>query len=302
MTRALVTGASGFIGRQVATVLAQKGIEVHGCARTPSAPHGVTMHVCDLLDHAAAEALLGKLRVDILVHCAWVTTHGAYWQSPKNLDWLAASVTLLRLAKDAGMRRFVGVGTCAEYDPAAGDPRHEQRSPIAPSTLYGTAKDSLRRIAERYAAVQGIECAWARIFMLYGEGEHPDRLVASLARALVSGRPARMASGGIVRDFLDVRDAGAAIAALAASRLQGPVNIGSGEAIALRALGEQLAAIAGRPELLFPGAIPDRAGEPGSLVADVARLRVELGFRSSISLEQGLSDVLDYWREHAPRV
>ncbi|HEY5048801.1 MAG TPA: NAD(P)-dependent oxidoreductase [Rhizomicrobium sp.] len=296
MKRTLVTGASGLIGRHVAEALAQRGFEVHGCSRAPARTPAISMHQCDLLDSRATELLLREIRPDTIVHCAWVTTHGTYWQSPQNLEWLSAGVLLLRAARDAGMSRFVGVGSCAEYEAAGDMARHESRSPIAPTTLYGSAKDALRLAAEKTAAEQGFQYAWARVFMLYGAGEHPDRFIASLARAIVSGQPALMSSGTIVRDYLDARDVGTAIAMLAASPLAGVVNIASGHGITLRAVGEKLAKIAGRPDLLVPGALPPRAGEPQTLVADVGRLRDELGFRPSIALDRGLADVLDYWR------
>jgi nucleoside-diphosphate-sugar epimerase len=298
MERVLVTGATGLIGRHVAEELSRRGFDVHGGARTTTPIAHVSMHSCDLLDAHAAGALVRTVRPDIIVHSAWVTTHGIYWQSPENRDWLAASLSLIHAANDSGVRRFVGVGTCAEYEPADVESRHETRSVIAPSTLYGATKDELRRAAEQFANTEGMEFAWARAFMLYGAGEHPDRFVASLARALVSGKPARMSSGTAVRDFLDARDAGAAIAGLAASRLTGAVNIGSGRGVSLREVGERLSNIAGHPELLAPGAMPDRPAEPKSLVADVARLRDELGFRPAITLDRGLNDTLDYWRTH----
>jgi nucleoside-diphosphate-sugar epimerase len=296
MEHALVTGVSGLIGRHVAASLVRSGLEVHGLARSQPDIVGVTMHHCDILDHDATANLIGEIRPGIVVHCAWVTTHGIFWHSPENLDWLGASLSLLRSARDAGMRRFVGVGTGFEYEADGENPKQEYRSAIAPATLYGSAKDALNRVAERFAITQGIEYAWARVFMLYGGGEHPDRFTASLARALLSGRPARMSSGKVVRDFLDARDVGAAIAMLAASRQTGIINVGSGDGITLRALGERLAEIAGHPDLLAPGALPDRPGEPQRLVADICRLKTELGFRPSVTLDRGLADVLDYWR------
>jgi nucleoside-diphosphate-sugar epimerase len=295
--RVLVTGAGGLVGSQVVAALARSGHDVHGCARTPHhAPH-LTMHLCNLLDPEAVKLLLLEVRPTILVHCAWVTTHGDYWQSAENLDWVAASLSLVRLARTSGMRRFVGVGTCAEYDAAGEEPKQESRSLVAPATLYGTSKDALRRVVERFAAVESFEFSWARIFMLYGAGEHRDRLIASLARALIAGKPARMSRGAAIRDFLDSRDVGAAIAQLSVSPLQGAVNIGSGRGISLLQIGGTLAQIAGRPELFAPGSVPDRPDEPQFLVADVGRLKNELNFSPSIDLERGLRDALAYWRE-----
>jgi nucleoside-diphosphate-sugar epimerase len=292
MARVLVTGATGLIGQHVSASLAARDFDVHGVARRLGHQPCVTLHACDLLDPIATSQLVEDIRPDIVVHCAWITTHAVYWQSPANLTWLTASLSLLRATQQSGTRRFIGVGTCAEHAVAEADSDVRTLA-----TLYGTSKDAFRRVGEQFAANEHLEFAWTRVFMLYGAGEHPDRFIASLARALVSGQPARMSSGTVVRDFLDARDVGAAIAAVAASELTGTVDIGSGHAISLRTAGQLLAEISGRPDLFAPGALPDRAGEPLSLVADVSRLQDEIGYLPAITLDRGFRDALEYWRE-----
>ncbi|MCE9520815.1 MAG: NAD-dependent epimerase/dehydratase, partial [Alphaproteobacteria bacterium] len=249
----------------------------------------------NLLDAADRARMLDTARPQTIVHCAWVTDHGAYWTAAQNLDWAAGTLSLVREARERGTTRFIGVGTCAEYEWGSDEPLSET-APTEPATLYGIAKDGTRRTIEAYAALAGLSFAWARVFMLYGAGEHPNRLVPSLARALVRGEPAKMSSGRAIRDFLDARDVGAAIAALAQSTVTGPVNIASGVPVSLAHVGATLARIAGRPDLLQRGAIPDAMGEPATLVANVRRLAEEVRFVPSIPLEQGLADALDHWR------
>jgi nucleoside-diphosphate-sugar epimerase len=256
----------------------------------------VRWHKVDLLDHRARVQMLDSADAQAIVHCAWMTEHGAYWNAPENLDWVGATLSLAREGYARGAKRFVGVGTCAEYDWTAGEALSENTTPIKPATLYGVAKDAARRTLEAFAQVSDLSFAWARVAMLYGAGEHKDRFVASLARALVRGEPAKMSSGKAVRDFLDARDVGAAIAAVALARATGAVNIGSGQPVSLLHVGETLARLAGKPQLLQPGALPDRAGEPATLAVDVSRLTREVAFRPAVPLEQGLKDALDYWR------
>lgn len=98
---------------------------------------------------------------------------------------------------------------------------------------------------------------------------------------------------------MDVRDAGAAIAALALSNISGAINIGSGRVVLVSSVIRKLCELAGRPDLIGLGALPDREDEPPRIVADITRLRDELGFVPSISLEKGLADALEFWRTHA---
>lgn len=298
----LVTGASGLIGRNVVAALRDAGEEVHAVTRSltqESRDGEVRWHKANLLDHRERVQVLDAAEPQTVIHCAWVTEHGAYWTSPENLDWIGATLSLAHEARERGVARFLGVGTCAEYKWGSDEPLNEARSPIEPATLYGVAKDATRRVLETYAAQSGLSFAWARIFMLYGAGEHPSRFVAALARALTRGQPANMASGRGRRDLLDARDVGAALAAIAASSATGAFNIASGSAVPLEDIGEALARIAGKPDLLKIGALPDRPDEPAAIAADATRLSREIAFRPRISLEQGLSDALAYWRARA---
>ena len=99
---------------------------------------------------------------------------------------------------------------------------------------------------------------------------------------LLAGREARCTHGRQIRSFLHVEDVGAAFAALLASAVQGPVNIGSGERIAIAELLERLARDIGRPELLKLGARPAPPGEPAVLVPDIGRLRGEVRMESAL--------------------
>ncbi|NOG68763.1 NAD(P)-dependent oxidoreductase [Roseicella sp. DB1501] len=287
--RLLLTGASGFVGRQMLAPLAARGVELHAVARRPG-PGDAVWHAADLRDDAAMRALLRDIRPAILVHAAWELTPGRFWTAPGNADWLDLSVALGEAFAASGGRRMLGLGSCAEYDWAGegAEPWRETR-PIAPATPYGRAKAAL---ATRWAALgerRGVSVAWGRLFHLFGAGEHPGRLVPSVLGALRRGEPVALGSGRPVRDFTDTAPIGRALAALAASAVTGPVNIASGEPVAIRALAERLGRLAGRPELLRFGALPDRTGEPPAMVAAVERLRREVGWTERPCLAQDLA-------------
>ncbi len=296
MRRVLITGASGFLGRPCLAELTGAGDEVHAGARAPMLTRGCHWHRADLLDPAAVDALVSAVRPTHLLHLAWVTAPGAYWTSPDNLPWVEASLRLLRRFAEQGGERVVTAGSCAEYDWNAGGTCHEETTPLRPATLYGVCKDALRRTAEAFARQAGLSAAWARLFYLYGRDEHPDRLVASVARALLGGVAADCSSGAQRRDFLHADDAAAALVALLHSDVRGAVNVGSGEAVAVRDVASGVGAAVGRPDLVRLGARPDPVGEPPVIVADVGRLRREVGWRPRFTLEQGLADAVAWWR------
>lgn len=297
--RVLLTGGSGFIGSRAIAPLLAAGYEVHALARTPGACADVTWHELDLLDQRATADVVADVAAKQLLHLAWYTEHGRFWAAPENLDWVAASARLLRAFAEAGGRRAVIAGTCAEYDWADAGERCSEladgahaATPLRPATLYGTCKHATHLIAEAFAREAGLSLAWGRVFLLYGPGEDARRLVPHVARALLAGEQAPTSDGAQLRDFMHVDDVAAGFVALLVSAVDGPVNIASGEAVSIADVLALIAAAAGRPELLSLGAVDRRAGEPERLVADVRRLHDEVGFAPSIALDRGIADTV----------
>ena len=279
MVRVLVTGGGGFLGRQVVAALRALGAAV-------SAP---TRREADLLAGTDRRSAVAAARAEVLVHAAWVTQPGAYWHSPDNLDWVAATVDLTRLFAAAGGRRVVLVGTCAEYDwSRPGDARWGKSHPCHPHTPYGAAK----LLAWLVLADSGLSAANARIFWPVGPHEHPNRLLPSLIRATLTGRPLATGPAALTRDLIDVRDAGEAVARLALSDVQGPVNIGADRPVSLAALAD---AVAGTGLVRF-GARPMPPGEPLSLLPDTSLLRRATGFAPRIPLDRTIADAVQHWR------
>lgn len=299
-SRVLVTGGTGFIGRQVVPLLSADDCEVHvvSSRRDIDSVGPAIWHHVDLFDSRARASLVGELAADRLVHLAWYLEPGQVWNAPDNLRWVEASLGLLQEFVAAGGRRAVLAGSFSEYGPDGGR-CSEESTPLRPSNLYGICKSALGQIALAGSGVWGIELAWARIFSAYGPGEHPARLVASVVRNLLAGKAAPCSHGRQVRDYLSTMDIAAALVAVLNSDLQGPVNVGSGEDVTLRDLVETTAEIVGRPDLPRFGEVMPPPDDPPRLVADVTRLRNEVGWLPQWSLVDGLEHTVSWWREAA---
>jgi len=304
--RVLVTGANGFIGSHCLEPLLKRGYEVHAVSRgRPDGPAGIAWHECDLLALGAAERLVERVRPSHLLHLAWYVVPGQVISSPVNHRWVARSVELLQAFARQDGRRAVVSGSAYEYDWGAGR-CDEETTPLAPSTVYGACKAALFLQATAIAREAGVSLAWIRPFFLYGPREHPDRLVASVARALLRGLPATTSHGRQRRDYLHVQDVADAAVATLDSDLTGAANVGAGEAVALREIVTRIGDIVGRPDLLRIGEIPARSNDVPLVVAGGNRLARELGWRPRFDLDAGLLHTIDWWRhellaEEAPR-
>lgn len=269
MTTVLLTGATGFVGRQVHKALVARGVGVRAVIREGSearlaAPAEAIVTTPDLFAMDAAWWAQGCAGADTVVHAAWFAEPGNYLHSTKNQDCLTGTMALARGAIDAGVSRFVGIGSCFEYDVGAGP--LSIRTRLAPQTPYATAKaDTFRALAQLLPS-RRVGFAWCRLFYLYGEGEDERRLVPYLRRQLAAGEPAKLTSGTQVRDFIDVKEAAALIADIALGDATGPVNVCSGIALTVRELAERIADEYGRRHLLLFGARPDNAFDPPRVV------------------------------------
>jgi nucleoside-diphosphate-sugar epimerase len=136
------------------------------------------------------------------------------------------------------------------------------------------------------------------VFFLYGPHEHPDRLVSSVIRALLTNQAARTSHGNQVRDYLYVQDVADAFVNLLESDVTGPINIASGQPIALREITGRIADLLDRRDLLQLGAIPAAPTDTPLVVADMSRAARDLpAWQPRVSLDEGLAASIRWWRE-----
>jgi nucleoside-diphosphate-sugar epimerase len=290
VSRIVVTGASGFVGRAALMPLVATGHEVHVLSRSGGAVPGCQVHAIDLLASDPAR-LLADIAPSHALHLAWYAEPGKFWHAPENLDWVEASLRLVRGFAAAGGRRLTLAGSCAEYDWSAVR-LDEAGTPLRPATLYGAAKAGLFNLLMAAAPGLGLSLAWGRIFFPYGPDERGGRLLADVVDAVRAGRRVATTDGGQRRDFMHVEDVAAALVALLLSPVMGAVNIASGSARPLREIIGRAASLAGDAGLIDWGARARQPGEPEVMEAATTRLFGELGFVPRWTLETGLADMV----------
>lgn len=273
--RVAVSGASGFVGRQVVHALLQ-----HGLAPTPWVRPGSSLpsawgHLPVLrADLARPPADLWQRlgRPEVLIHLAWGGL--PHYRSLHHFETeLPQQYAALKQLVAQGLPHLVVAGTCFEYGPQSGPlAEHVDTRPDNP---YGLAKDMLRKQLQCLQQQQPFELSWARLFYLHGAGQGGQSLYAQLQRAVAAGEPLFAMSGGEqLRDYLPVADAAQQLVQLALRPAgAGVVNLCAGQPVSVRRLVEGWIAEQGwsiRPDL---GRHPYPSHEPLAFWGDNTKLQ-----------------------------
>lgn len=289
MKKVLLTGASGFVGSKCIDFLLQKNFQVFGVSskKQQADREGFQWVHLDLSNSNQTIEIMNQIKPTHLLHLAWNVEPPHYWQSYENIHWVNISLTLLKAFLDSGGRRIVMTGTCAEYEwnNAICD---EINTPCNPSSLYGIAKYSLFLMAKKLAENFKAPFSWARLFHLYGPGDHPKKLVRSILSSLLKNQPIPCSDGEQIRDYLYVEDAADALVAVLESESAGAINIGSGQEYRIKNILNFIGNKLRKNELLQLGALPKNPLEPSSLIPSIQKLQSNTSWRPKTDLSKGL--------------
>jgi len=302
--RFFVTGANGFIGSAVVSELLRCGHDVAVLKRQETSGSRLTglrvtpirvkdSHVAFSLDETAE---LESFRPDAVIHMGWIGVGNSVRNDEVQFENLEMSLNVLRAARDAGVKHFIGVGSQAEYGPVEGSISETQN--LSPTSLYGAAKASTFLLASGLATQWNMEFSWVRVFSTYGPRDAPYWMIQEIATKLLLNETADLTPGTQMWDYLFVDDAACAIVSVAeSSQGLGVANLGSGSAITIREIVEKLHAVSNSQSTLVFGAVPFRSDQVMHLQADIAKLHEKTGWRPRVTLDDGLLLTVNAIRE-----
>jgi nucleoside-diphosphate-sugar epimerase len=284
----LVTGAGGFIGSHLIAEWMKRGVTVHAILRPESAAPRFgalglrpIIHYADVTKAAAVSDLVGTLRPNAVFNLA-VSRDNA---SPITLEQtnVTASLSLLEACQHPGFCRFVTIGSSLENQVSGADPMPYSRSRARAATL----------LRER-ARVSGVPLTHLRTNYVYGPLQDAGKLIPSALRIAGSGHSLPLAPANLTKDFVHVRDVVRACIAAVLSDRPGYVaaNIVTGREWSARAVVHLLEELTGKTILTHPDSTMARAWDKEGWETDPEPARTLLGWEPSITLREGLRELV----------
>lgn len=300
LRRVAIVGATGFIGRWVADAVLARGDAALLLARDAGALAAAFRGMSGEMQLGVADARSPEALRDTLdaFSPSLVVNLAGYGVDRGERDPVAATlvnVTLPRVLAEwaaHGGARLVHIGSALEYGTASGDLREDTRA--TPTTLYGETKLAGTEAVTEVGDRTGARVMTARLFTVYGVGEHPGRLLPSIIEARITGAALPLSEGRQRRDFCYVEDVADGLLRLADAPVRPGeiVNLATGVLHTVRdfALAAAKALGVESSQLQF-GAVAVRAEEMVHDPVSIARLRELTGWSPDPSLGRGLARV-----------
>lgn len=238
------------------------------------------MHKCKELDLLQEHLYWEDFHPDILIHTAWITQPGIFWNSELNMRWVEISQQIIGDFIVRGGKYLVVTGSCAEYSWESGEPLGEL-SLERPVTAYGMARLELLN----WIRNQNIPFLWTRTFFQFGMNEASGRLIPSLIDSFRKNQKYVVLNRGHIRDFVFVEDVAQILSRLVILRKTGVINIGGGVGRSIEDISVTIMNAMGKTDLIEYG---EGNMEKDKVIADNFKLNSIIGGYSWTPFEEAI--------------
>ena len=309
MSKYLITGVSGFVGRYLVEYLNahEPDAEIMGLDIADSCDMPIKYHKVNLADKAVVSEIIEDFGPDYIVHLASISSVGQSWQNPgqcfkNNTDIMLSVLEAVR--KQNLKTRILSIGSSEEYgEYASQDMPLKETYKLNPLNPYAVAKVSQEMLCKVYT-VLGVDVVMTRSFNHIGPRQSDRFVVPSFIKQLVTisqGKQEVMSVGNIevARDFTDVRDVVAAYYAILHRGKRGEVyNVCSGTSHKLSEIIKTAENILGIKANIQVDKTRLRPNDAMFICGSSKKINEELGWFPKYSFEQTIKDIVTYWQQN----
>lgn len=303
MRKAVITGAGGFIGRNLTRRLLQENVQVYGIDIEAAqgrilADTGVTPLSVDIGDKKELANILKVARPEVFYHLAWAgVSTDVKNEVGMQVSNIPLAVTVLEACGEAGCKHVIIPGSASEYA-YCGRTIDGQNTP-APGDAYAASKAAAQVLCQWYARQHELNLNWLLIGSIYGPGRNDSNILTYTIKALLRGEKPRYTKLEQLWDYIYIDDLIEALYLLGIyGKPDGVYPIGSGQARPLAEYIRQIQAEIAPDVPLGIGALPYKFGsKPDNSVLDITALRTDTGFAPQVTFKEGIGRTIAYFRE-----
>lgn len=303
MERAVITGAGGFIGRNLTKRLLREHVQVYGIDVEAAqgrilAEDGVTPLCVDIGERRQLAAILKVAKPDVFYHLAWAgVSTDVKNEVGMQLSNIPMAMTVLEACAEAGCGHVIIPGSASEYA-YCGQTIDGGNMP-APGDAYAASKAAAQVLCQWYARQYGLNLNWLLIGSIYGPGRNDSNILTYTIKALLRGEEPKYSKLEQMWDYIYIDDLIEALYLLGLyGKPDGVYPLGSGQARPLAEYIRQIQAEIAPDAPLGIGALPYKFGsKPDNSVLDITRLKEDTGFVPQVPFEEGIERTICYFRE-----
>jgi transketolase len=305
-----ITGSTGFIGANlVRKLIENKENKVHILTREKSNlwrikdilnNSNLFSHTGDLLEIEGLKKILHEIRPDYIIHTA---VYGGL-PSEKDISKITqtnyiGTVNLLEASKGLDYKYFINTGSSSEYGKK--NSAMKESDILEPNTQYGISKAAATHYCNNFAKKENKPIVTLRLFSPYGEYEEKDRLFPYVIKTYLQNESLKIGNSAAVRDFIQIKDVvNAYLSVINSEKLfYGEIfNVGSGKQHSVK----EVIDLVYKNNLIKPDIIlsedKKRAFDTEVWVADISKIKRELGWQADISFSEGIEKTIDWFRKN----
>ncbi len=305
MKTAIITGATGFVGANLARRLLKDGHRVHLLVRPQYHSWRIDeissecqIHKIDLQDADPLKDAVARIKPDWIFHLA---ANGAYsWQTDVkeiiNTNMIG-TVNLVQSCLSSGFETFINTGSSSEY--GFKDHAPAENEYIEPNSYYAIAKSSATMFCQFMARSQKVQIPTLRLYSIYGPYEEPNRLMPTIIINGLNGKLPPLVDPNIARDYVSADDCIEAYMRAATVKTEDPgavYNVGSQIQVSLAEVVEVARKVLNISEQPNWGSMPNRKWDTSVWVSNSEKIKADLGWQTRDSFEEGFSKMVSWFK------